>query len=403
VAQSFNDQTGQAQASQYASTRSGFEQILTEQQAAVTDLLTRLDALKAQPPSPATDIESARLQGELTEAQSGYSATLRSLRDLEMAQVRTGSALTVVEPAAIPDRPGGPSRALMLGLAALAGLAVAIAVAVLAEFSDNRIGGSMQVARTTGLPTWGTVPTATTGSEQRMAERYRLVLAGLPVAGPNPAARTLVVTGALPGDGASVTAASLAIALAETGRRVALVDANLRSPSQMRLFDLPDRDGLATVLAENGQPIAAVLQPVSVPGLHVVAAGPATINPSGLLSSRRFQQALEDLLAAVDVVVLDSPPILAHADAVILGQQSDAALLVVDAQRSRVPDVVQAAEALKRTGLDRIGTVLNRVAEKPARHPAHGKRGSGADSVASDGSVASRQIAAVLGERSVAP
>jgi capsular exopolysaccharide synthesis family protein len=173
-----------------------------------------------------------------------------------------------------------------------------------------------------------------------------------------------MITSAAMDEGKSVTAANLAAVLAESGQRVILVDGDLHRPSQGTRFGVQNRSGFSTLLANPSVKLPSILRDTSVPGLRLLTAGPSPAVASSLLTSRRFDSRLAELCDNCDVVIIDTPPVLAKPDAALLAPHMDGVLLVVDAQRSRGRQVRRALEMLAEAGATVDGIALNRVSEK---------------------------------------
>jgi len=172
------------------------------------------------------------------------------------------------------------------------------------------------------------------------------------------------VTSAVPNEGKTVTAANVAVVFAQAGRRVLLVDADLRKPGVHVIFNLPNGHGLTTMLRNEAVSSDSVSHATEQANLRVLTTGPLPPNPAELLGSHRMQTVLARLKEDADLVIFDSPPLQAVTDAAVLGSITEGALLVVDAGRSRRRAVRQAREALERSGAHILGVVLNLTAEK---------------------------------------
>jgi non-specific protein-tyrosine kinase len=191
------------------------------------------------------------------------------------------------------------------------------------------------------------------------AEAYRSLAANLQFAYADRQLQTIGVTSAAAGEGKSTTVANLAIALAQTGRRVIVVDADLRRPGQHTLFGLDRDDGLANVLlGENAQ---LPLRDTPAAGVRLLASGPTPANPLEVLGSRRFDQVLALARAQADFVVVDTPPAGALADAAVLAPRLEGMLLVVSAGRTRRDMARRAREQLERVNANLLGVVLTDV------------------------------------------
>jgi len=184
------------------------------------------------------------------------------------------------------------------------------------------------------------------GERSPAAEAYRVLRTNLQFGALD--ARTLLVTSANPREGKSTTTANLAAAIAQTGQRVIVVDADLRWPSQHHIFGLSNGVGLTSALLAPSPEVTRFIQPTGLDGLSVLTSGPLPPNPSELLGSWRMEAVVAALKQAADIVLFDSPPLLAVADASILAGCTDGTIMVIDGAHN-----VSAAEAL-RHGLDSV-------------------------------------------------
>ena len=195
------------------------------------------------------------------------------------------------------------------------------------------------------------------------AEAYRTLSTNIQFSSLDRDVRTLLVTSVGPDEGKSIVLANLAITMAEGGKRVVMVDCDLRRPSLHLIFGLNDQPGLTTMML-NDQ-LAPPLQGTPFENVNLVASGPLPPNPAELISSERFTRVLADIGAGADVVLVDAPPISAVTDATILSTRVDGVLVVVDSGRTRRDPGRRAAEQLQRVGARVLGAVLTNVkAEK---------------------------------------
>lgn len=198
----------------------------------------------------------------------------------------------------------------------------------------------------------------------QQSETFRMLRANLLVALDDLDDSTVVVTSALPGEGKSTVCANLALALAEAGKRVVAVDTDLRHPNLHARIGGHNEVGLSDVLLERA-PIGEALQFVSTGsrnrGLYVLSTGAPVNDPTELLGSARTTQLLGRLASQVDVLLLDTPPVLPVADTLVIGRTVAGALLVVESRRTPVPVVQQAKNALIRNQTRLLGVVLNKV------------------------------------------
>jgi capsular exopolysaccharide synthesis family protein len=194
-----------------------------------------------------------------------------------------------------------------------------------------------------------------------ISEAYRTLRTNLDFAGLDQALRTLAVTSAGTGEGKTTTLANLAVVSAQGGRRVILVDADLRRPTLHELFGLDNGAGLTTVMMDEGALAAPPLQATGVEGLSVLTSGPLPPNPADLLGSRRMADVIAALAGRADQVLFDTPPVVAVTDAAVLATKVDGVLLVISAGRTRREYARSAVQRLKQVGARLVGTVVTNV------------------------------------------
>lgn len=191
------------------------------------------------------------------------------------------------------------------------------------------------------------------------AEAYRSLSTNIQFSSLDKDVKTLLVTSVSPDEGKSVVLANLAVTMAENGRKIIVVDCDLRRPSLHALFGLRDTPGLTSMVLDES--LAPPIQATSVANVSFVAAGPPPPNPSELLASARFGRALDAIAAQGDMIVLDAAPVTAVTDASILATRIDGVLLVVDSGRTRRDPARRAKEQLEQVGARLLGVVLTNV------------------------------------------
>jgi capsular exopolysaccharide synthesis family protein len=237
---------------------------------------------------------------------------------------------------------------------------------------DDTIKTPQDVERATGLTTLGAISriqgetvadklVAALHPKSPISEAYRVMRTNLQFASLDKPIRSLLITSPNPGEGKSTTLANLGIVLAQSGKRVVLVDTDLRRPVQHKAFGLPNKQGLTDVLLLDELALDGHLQPTAVPGLRVLTTGPLPPNPSELLGSARMGQLIKALEQEADVVLFDTPPALPVTDAAVLATQTDAVLMVMDAGQTRRGLAGVAVENLKQVGANLVGVALNRL------------------------------------------
>ena len=376
----FGEQNLEMQAGRFASSRQNLEQLVASLRAELDGRSAELQQLRA---TLATgDPQLTRRESEFAQLQATYSDSVRTYENLRVAEASGLSGFTVVEPAVPATDPVRPNKAQSIALAVLAGLVVAAGTAKSIEYLDDGLRTRERLAIATGLRALGSIPrwrtntggmlaSQATASERdrdarRAAEGYRLLFGTLMIAGSegDEQPSTLLVTSAAMDEGKSLTAANLAAVFAEAGRRVILVDADLHRPTQMKRFELNNRSGLSTLLLNPSVAVDSLLRETSVPGLRVLTSGPAPPAPSAMYTSDRLTGRLAELRSQCDVIVFDTPPVLAQPDATLLGQHVDGVVFVVDARKSRGRQVRRALELLNEAGVVVLGAAFNSVPPK---------------------------------------
>jgi polysaccharide biosynthesis transport protein len=318
-------------------------------------------------------IDSTSLQREVETSRQLYESLVSRRKETGLESEMRSTGVRVVDRAVAPGRPSSPRKLRNLGLALLLGLLLGVALAVLFEHLDNTIK-TPDDAKRLGLGFLGLVPTqpdpqrdplpagAPTGltPEAGLAEAYRVLRTNLLSSVRADRPRVVLVTSASPGEGKTTTAANMAVALALTGSKVALVDADLRQSRLHAPFHARRQPGLSDLIAGRVKASDA-LQATRYANLQLLAAGSRAANPAELLGSTRMREVLDALRTLYQWVVVDTPPVLAMADTPVLCPLADAVVLVVASEESQWPIVRRAVEQITSVGGRLAGTVLNRV------------------------------------------
>lgn len=314
------------------------------------------------------------LQMDLSTYQAQYSVLLKSAQDFRLASSQSVDSITITTPAQLPQSPVRPNTRLNTLLGLVVGLMLGVGVAFLIEYLDDTLKSSDDVNRVLGLPTLGAVVRVPSmGTDQGTlitvesprapyAEAYRNLRTNLQFALLNDTSpSSLVVSSAEPGEGKSTTIANLAVVMAQMGKKVILVDTDLRRPTLHRVFKLPPGPGLTDLLLDESPSIDPLLSDTLVPGLQVLVSGTPPPNPAELLASERMGKLVVALKQRADIVLFDSPPILPVTDAALLAAKTGNLLWVVGAGTTRTEHLRRAREALTQVDTKVLGIVLNRV------------------------------------------
>ena len=206
-----------------------------------------------------------------------------------------------------------------------------------------------------------------------VSEAYRSIRTNLRFSTIDSQLRTLLVTSPTAGEGKSVTAANLAIVMAQLGRSVALIDADTRRPTQHKLFHLNKKPGLSDALVSEESTPLSYLYEVDVPNLRVLPSGMTPPNPAELLSSQRMRQLIENLLNEVDVVIVDTPPLLVVTDAAVLASYIRDVVLVVNAKRTQRSALARAIETLHKIDAHLCGVIVNELSRSARGYAYYGE------------------------------
>jgi non-specific protein-tyrosine kinase len=352
------------------------------------NLSKEIDALKEQiaskqaeinaigtPSSPAKETELARLQTEMTQLRQSLAYLLQSFENIRLAEAQSTSNIVVVEPAVLPSIPIRPRTLQNTLLGALVGFILAVGVVVLIEYLDDRVRSPEQIDKTLKLPVVGLIAkmsSSVTGPDKSrliamreprspVVEAFRSLRTNIQFAGVDQPMRSLLITSAGPAEGKSTVASNLAVVMAQAGLKVALVDCDLRRPSQHKQFEIPNRTGLTDILLRDPSQWHDIMVPSGVPNLLLISSGALPPNPSELLGSKRMHQLLEYLQQSHDVMILDAPPLLPVTDALVLASMADGVVMVIDYGATRIGEAVQGKSQLDQSGAHLVGIVMNRI------------------------------------------
>ena len=374
----------------------------------VSSLNSQIGQLEAQlGRAPSQSVSLERAQQERQTAAQTYANVNARLQEVRVQEESEPGYARVLREAPVPGVPTNTSPFRTLGLALLGGLGLGIALAVARDRIDNRVYKPEHVSAL-GVPVLEAVPDLEPTIKEALgsnapvevggrmivpelvtvhaplspaSETFRHLRTAVQFSRTDAVVRTVVVTSAGAGEGKSTTSSNLAVTFAQAGRRTVLIDADFRRPRLHDVFGTPVDYGLAQVLegryadAESLESLLPEAFASPVDNLFVIPTGAVAVeheldgpgdgratvaNPSELLGSPALRDLLEGLLQVVDVVVIDTPPVLAATDAVLLSTQADATLLMTSSGTSKVGDVRQALAHLDDVGARVVGAVLNR-------------------------------------------
>ncbi len=306
------------------------------------------------------------LKREVDTNRELYNGLLQRYKEVSAESGVTSNNISIVDRAEPPLLPVSPRPLLYMALAGLIGLVIAaLTVAGLEIFRDG-IRTPDEVEDRLGVPLLGHTPLLASGANaatelldrsSQVSEAYQTVRTSIELSTETGAPSTLVVTSSRPGEGKSTTALAMARDAALNGRKVLLVDADMRRPSLYRLLNVPNQPGLSTFLTQQ-MPVESVIRGTDTPGLSFMAAGPRPPSPAELLSGNGMRTLLAYLSAEYEQIIIDCPPVLGLADAPRLAALVEATVMVVEANRSQRGAIDAALRRLAAARARVIGAVL---------------------------------------------
>ncbi len=354
--------------------------------AALDSARAQEERLRARVESSKRNILDAQDQGirygilkrEVDTNRDLFASLLQRSKELAITAQANTNNVAVVDKAETPLFPFRPDvmRGVMTGL--LLGLMAGLALAFVIEYMDDSIKFPDEVERFTGLPLIGVIPrvntTKTTAAFQAteeprsaLAEAYRSVRTALQFSTARGAPRTIVVTSCTKNEGKSTSAFSLAAALAHMGKRVLLVDADMRNPTMHRMLGMDHNEGLSNILSSNIDPIS-VTRMTRFPNLYAITGGPIPPNPAELLSGDNLLKLIDPSMTNFDHIIFDGPPILGIADSIILCNRVDASIFVVESSKTRKAAIRNAVRRLRQAGRVPIGAILTKIGSELAMY-----------------------------------
>jgi capsular exopolysaccharide synthesis family protein len=354
-------------------------QALDEQKVAANEMAERM-------------VEYNILKREAEASKALYDGLMTKLKEVGISAALQSTNIRVVDPAMIPAYPSRPAKARNIALAFLVGLVGGIGLALMREYLDNTVKTPDDIETLARLPSLAVVPQfagsngngsrrrllqgiASNGHEKRielvaqhlpksqMSEAFRALRTSLLLSQPGRPPQVILVTSALPREGKTTAAANLAVTLAQLGDSTVLVDADLRKPGVGRLLNMASGKyaGLSSYLAGVSSLDLVTVPHPDIPNLAAIPTGPLPPNPADLLSSHKLAEAIAELRTKFKFVVIDSPPIMAATDAVILSVQTDGVLLVVRSGETPKEAFTRTRDLLVSVKCHILGVVLNAV------------------------------------------
>lgn len=328
---------------------------------------------------PRLEKDQRQLQRRLEAAQSTYQALLKKQEELGLAENQNIGNARIIEPALVPEKRSPLNAIITLLFGGSVGTVLSMVTIIFLEVRDTSIKTLKEVKDRFGYTLLATIPSFGKKTRRRVkdqertipelpvrdtprspiSEAYRMLQANLKFLSSDKPPKAIVVTSSVPKEGKSTVSANLATAMAQLGRRVLLVDADLRHPIQHHIWELTNAGGLSDVLVGQADFEAVVTEVMDK--LHVLSCGVIPPNPLALLDSKRMASLIEYFSKTYDFVIIDAPPLILAADALTLGKMTDGVLLVARPGAVDSTSTAAAKESLERSGQNVLGLVVNGV------------------------------------------
>ncbi|RCJ32943.1 lipopolysaccharide biosynthesis protein [Nostoc minutum NIES-26] len=322
------------------------------------------------------------LERKLEVAQSTYQTLLKKVQELQVAENKNTANARIIAKALVPEKPLLGQKPIILGLGVMLGLFLSTSTILFLEMRDSSLKTLKDIKEVFGYTLLGIIPLFTHKissthldresissvvhvrdmPQSLISEMYRMIQANLKFLSSDKILKTIVVTSAVPKEGKSTVSANLAVAIAQLGRKVLLVDADMRMPTQHDLWQINNAVGLSEVLVGQAKFNNAACN--VMPNLDVITAGVRPPNPLALLDSKRMTLLIEDFSSRYDFVIIDAPPLLLAADALTVSQMTDGILLVARPEVIDSSSANAAQQMLEQSSYKVLGLVVNGVADK---------------------------------------
>jgi len=368
LVQVFSDQIQADQALRYADSKKSLEDQQANLEKQIQTTTDKIAALNLGNPNQA---EQDQLQLALTQYRASYASVLQSYEQIKLTEAQSSSGIIQKDSALPPDAPIKPRPVQNAALAAVVALMLAAGVVFLFEFLDDTIRDPQEITRKWGVPVLGTIISykhdqyeLITAKQPRspITEAFRALRTNLQFTNFNLPTHTILVTSPSPADGKTTVAANLANVIAQGGRKVVLVDADLRRPRIHKILQIPNRVGLTDLFIRPQDRVNGAVKQTAIAGLQVLTSGNLLPpNPSELLGSERMSEILGQLASQFETTILDTPPLLVVTDALVLAPRVDGVLIVVKPTLTKRAALKNILEQLRQVKANVIGIVLNDV------------------------------------------
>ncbi len=371
--QVFTDQT-----SRYADLKAGLEKELNSLDELINSVNVKLAALEAKTSgiseaSQADYLKRTELEATLAQYQQSRAYLFSNYQSIKLSEAQSTSSIIQKDPAVPDPRPIRPQPMRSAFLAGLIGLALAAVGIFLIAFLQDEIRDPDEITRKWGLPVLGVI--LNYGSHQEniitisqprspISESFRSLRTNIQFSGVEKKLHTLLVTSASPSDGKTSVAANVAAVFAQGDCNVIVMDCDLRKPRIHKAFQVSNRIGLSDFFIRSDDRLDGVYKKTENNHIGVITSGSLPPNPSELLGSTRMNEVLRIVEKECDLLIMDTPPLLAVTDALVLANRVDGVILVMDPKKTKRAAIKHAIDQIRRVNANLLGIVLNNVNSK---------------------------------------
>lgn len=369
----FASQVVEDQTSRYADLISNLETELANTDKQIESINTRLAAIPTDEAgnvlNPNDSVTRAQLETSLSQYEQARSYLVSDYQQLKLSEVLSTTTIVQKDPAVADPNPIEPQPMRSALLAALVGFMVSAGIIFLVTFLEDTIRDPEEISRKWGVPVLGVISkyesssALVTMSQPRapISEAFRSLRTNLQFASAATPLKTIVVTSPSPEDGKTTVVANLANVVSQNNRKVVLVDADLRKPRIHKILELSNRTGLTDYFLSSQDHLSGVIKKTPSRNLFAITSGNLPPNPSELLGSDRMMEIVNLLAPHFNTIFIDTPPLLAVTDALVLAPRMDGVILVVDPRQTKRGAIKHAIEQLRQVNANLLGVVLNNV------------------------------------------
>ena len=318
---------------------------------------------------PSLEIRAGDMVGQVKFLEETYALLSQNYQTMRISEAAKVSNIRIISQPKALNTPVSPNVMKNMAIAVLLGLLLAVGLAALLEIFDDRIYSQKIIERLSNRPMLAYIPfvhdqdpliSKNDSKHNQILESMRLLRSNIDFTALDKSMRVIAVTSAGAGEGKSTTAANLAAVLALDGKKVLLVDADLRKPKVHDIFEVDRSVGLTNILTQN-MPISEAITKSTIEGVSLLTSGPLPPNPPEVLNSQATRRVIADLAKMFDYVILDTPPAAGLSDVSVIASLVDGMIIVIAANQARRLQLQGALATLEQLGAPIIGFVFNKI------------------------------------------